>query len=76
VLPVTHTMQRLDGAALAELASAAQPQACLAARGDILAMSLLLVHRSLRATRPGHRRVVHLEYTAQIAAIPLPRSLG
>jgi hypothetical protein len=36
---------------------------CLADRGDIVAMRLLLLHRSQRAKMPAARRVIHIEYT-------------
>lgn len=37
---------------------------CIAAPGDALVMRPLLLHASSAAERPGHRRVVHLEFAA------------
>jgi Phytanoyl-CoA dioxygenase (PhyH) len=37
---------------------------CSANRGDIIAMSPLILHSSSRSTNPDHRRVLHIEYAA------------
>ncbi len=43
---------------------------CLARRGDIVAMSPLLLHRSQRARAPsGARRMLHLEYVARACGV-------
>jgi ectoine hydroxylase-related dioxygenase (phytanoyl-CoA dioxygenase family) len=65
VLPGTHALGRLDRAAIADAMTRHQPRLCLAARGDILVMRPLLVHRSQRARVPGRRRVLHIEYAAR-----------
>jgi ectoine hydroxylase-related dioxygenase (phytanoyl-CoA dioxygenase family) len=39
--------------------------ACLVSRGDVVLMRPLLLHASSKATRPTHRRVLHLEFAAQ-----------
>ena len=67
----SHGLGRLDKAAIAAVAQQGRQQLCLAARGDILAMRPLIVHRSQRARIPTRRRVLHLEY----AASPLPAPL-
>jgi hypothetical protein len=36
------------------------------ARGDIVAMCPLLIHRSQRARTPAARRVIHLEFCAVV----------
>lgn len=66
----SHRSGRLDKGAIAALLETATPMLCLAARGDILAMRPLTVHRSQRARRPGRRRVLHLDYAA--CALPAP----
>ena len=63
VLPGSHVCGRLNSASIAGLIETTPPLLCLAARGDIVAMRPLLVHRSQRARIPTvHRRVLHLEY--------------
>ena len=64
VVPGSHVQGRLDAAAIATVAADTPSLVCLAARGDIVAMRPLLVHRSQRAQRPAARRVVHIEFTA------------
>jgi hypothetical protein len=39
-------------------------QACCANGGDIVAMRGLTIHASERASRPGHRRVLHVDFSA------------
>jgi ectoine hydroxylase-related dioxygenase (phytanoyl-CoA dioxygenase family) len=67
----SHRQGRLEREAMGQVASAGETSLCLAARGDILAMRPLTVHRSQRAKRPTSRRVLHLEYTAQTLPPPL-----
>lgn len=62
VMAASHTLGRLESAAIGALVASAQPLLCLAVRGDIVAMRPLLVHRSQRARVPRARRVLHLEY--------------
>jgi hypothetical protein len=38
---------------------------CVAARGDVLLMRPLLLHRSARRTAGGHRRVLHVVYASE-----------
>lgn len=63
-LPGSHRQGRLGAAAIAEQVACGSPLLCLAARGDIVAMRPLLLHRSQRARKPAARRVIHIEYTA------------
>jgi hypothetical protein len=39
-------------------------EVCCAKAGDIVAMRGLTIHASERATRPGHRRVLHVDFSA------------
>ena len=41
------------------------PATCLVARGGAMVMRPLLLHASSKATRPAHRRVLHLEFASQ-----------
>jgi ectoine hydroxylase-related dioxygenase (phytanoyl-CoA dioxygenase family) len=67
VLPGSHVHGRLDRTRIAEVAGSGDALLCLAARGDILAMRPLLVHRSQRARQPKQRRVLHLEFAPETA---------
>jgi hypothetical protein len=71
VLTRSHRSGRLDRAAIAALARASDRVVCAAAKGDIVAMSPLTVHRSQRARRPQRRRVLHLELVAEVIAYEL-----
>jgi hypothetical protein len=62
VVPGSHVHGRLDAAAITFLVAEAPSLVCLAARGDIVAMRPLLIHRSQRAQTPAARRVVHIEF--------------
>jgi ectoine hydroxylase-related dioxygenase (phytanoyl-CoA dioxygenase family) len=62
VIPGSHTHGRLDSQAISRLVQSHTPLLCLAARGDIVAIRPLLVHRSQKARAPAARRVLHLEY--------------
>ena len=58
----SHRYGRLDAGAISGLRSAHPEHICEAKAGDILFMKPLLLHASSASTRPGHRRVVHVEY--------------
>lgn len=64
VLPGTHRSGWLEPKAIAESRGRVPEVACLAERGGVVAMRPLLLHASSPADRPGHRRVVHLEFAA------------
>lgn len=67
VIPRSHTQGRLEADAIARAVAETPPLLYLAARGDILALRPLLLHRSQRANRPTARRVIHIEYAAVAA---------
>ena len=71
VAPGTHRKGRLRESdyTAAELDKAAH--ACVVAAGDAVLMRPLLLHASRKATQPGGRRVVHVEYAAAL----LPQGL-
>jgi hypothetical protein len=71
VLPGSHRSGKLTDADITRLRAETPEFICLAARGDVLALRPLLLHASSAAQRPGHRRVLHIEY----AAHPLPGGL-
>lgn len=71
VIPGSHRLGRLAEAERARLVAAETAVPCLLPRGGVLLMRPLLLHASSAARRPGHRRVIHLEF----AAAPLPGGL-
>ncbi|MCP3098021.1 phytanoyl-CoA dioxygenase family protein [Myxococcus sp. K15C18031901] len=71
VLPGTHQQGKLTEADIAEHKSRVGAVACLACRGDVLAFHPLLLHASSPATKPGHRRVLHLEFAAEALPVGL-----
>jgi hypothetical protein len=72
VLPGTHALGRLSDEWALPPDVEARAFVCAADPGDILAFRPLLLHMSRKSTRPGHRRVIQIEY----AAAPLPPPLA
>lgn len=64
VLPGSHGHGRLSTDAIDRLRGEGEPVPCTCARGGALVMRPAILHASSPATRPGHRRVVHLEFAA------------
>lgn len=71
VVPGSHRYGKLSDTDIARVRGETPEFTCLATRGSVLAMRPLLLHASSAAQRPGHRRVLHIEY----AAHPLPCGL-
>lgn len=68
VPPGSHGAGRLDAAAIARRRRDVAEVVCAVPRGGVLAFRPLLPHASSAATRPHHRRVVHLEFA--VAELP------
>ncbi len=68
----THTAGRLKTPAIDSLRQEGRITACVAREGDALVMRPLLLHSSAPSRRPGHRRVIHLDFAAR----PLPHGLA
>jgi ectoine hydroxylase-related dioxygenase (phytanoyl-CoA dioxygenase family) len=64
VIPGSHAHGRLTADEIARWRAESEPVLCTSARGGALVMRPLILHASSPATRPGHRRVVHLEFAA------------
>lgn len=64
VLPASHREGFLDDARTGELIAAGEAVSCAADVGDVVAFRPLLLHRSPKAERASHRRVLHLELSA------------
>jgi ectoine hydroxylase-related dioxygenase (phytanoyl-CoA dioxygenase family) len=71
VLPGSHRLGVLDAPAIRSLRERVDEVACTVDAGGVVLMRPLLLHASSPAARPGHRRVVHLEF----AAADLPDNL-
>ncbi len=71
VIPGSHARGRLDTEAVQEWRARVPEVTCALPAGGLLLMRPLLLHASAPAVRPGHRRVIHLEF----AADPLPGGL-
>lgn len=76
MLPGSHRLGPLDAAAVAAAVAAGRAVACLAARGDVLAMHPLLLHASEPARVATHRRVLHLEFSDREPPCPLRWALA
>ena len=67
VMPDTHRDGRLSEAHIAALARSVTPVECVVGAGGVVAMRPLLVHASSKSTNGLPRRVIHVEYTTQVA---------
>jgi hypothetical protein len=66
VLPGSHRHGFLSSDEVKEWIATGREELCTARRGDVLAMRPLLLHASSRAASPNHRRVLHVEYAAEM----------
>jgi hypothetical protein len=71
VIRGSHTAGRLTNSAMQTLRESHGLTSCVVGAGDALVMRPLLAHSSGPSRRPGHRRVIHLDF----AAGPLPGGL-
>ena len=62
LLPGTHLQGRLAPVAIDAFKASRPPTVATCPAGGLLLMHPLVLHASSPATRPGHRRVIHLEY--------------
>lgn len=61
----SHQHGKLDSTEIEKWKQRSSPVTCNVAKGGVLVMKPLLLHSSSPATSPSHRRVVHIEYTAE-----------
>lgn len=66
VLPGTHRHGRLDDRQIDEFRSEIPEQPIVGPAGTVFAMRPLLLHASSPALNPRHRRVLHIEYAADL----------
>ena len=67
VLPDTHRMGRLSDERIRQLAQTVTPVDCTITAGGVIAMRPLIVHASSKSRGPLPRRVLHIEYAAEMA---------
>jgi ectoine hydroxylase-related dioxygenase (phytanoyl-CoA dioxygenase family) len=70
VLPATHRLGVLSEAEIAGLAYHSPKVGCLVSRGGVLSMKPLLIHASSRIAVSALRRVLHIEYAADLQVAP------
>lgn len=71
VLPGSHREGRLTALAIQAWRERMEPVSCLVDAGGAVLMRPLILHASSPATKPVHRRVIHLEFASK----PLPGGL-
>jgi hypothetical protein len=70
VIPGTHRHGRLTSDSITHWRNAGPIETCVVSRGGAVIMKPLLLHSSSPATKPGHRRVLHIEFASE--ALPKP----
>jgi len=65
VVPKSHRKGRLTASEIQDLHNANEIELCRVRRGDAFLMRPLLVHSSSVGTNPKHRRVIHIEFSAE-----------
>lgn len=68
VIPGSHQAGRLDSEAINQWRAEHPAVLCPVRKGGVLLMRPLTLHASSPAQNPGHRRVIHLEFTADVPA--------
>jgi ectoine hydroxylase-related dioxygenase (phytanoyl-CoA dioxygenase family) len=63
VVPGSHNLGLLEHSAIVECVRSNSTAHCVVSAGDAVLMRPLLLHRSRKAKRPSHRRVVHLDFS-------------
>jgi ectoine hydroxylase-related dioxygenase (phytanoyl-CoA dioxygenase family) len=71
VIPGSHRQARLSERQTELWKSSGKPVMCTVPSGGALVMRPLLLHSSSKATTPGQRRVLHLEFAAVDLPVPL-----
>ncbi|HED32706.1 MAG TPA: hypothetical protein ENJ08_00620 [Gammaproteobacteria bacterium] len=71
VIPQSHKSGILSQAEIKNIVNMEETCMCEARQGDLLLMRPHLLHASSKALKPGHRRVVHVEYSNYILPVNL-----
>lgn len=74
LIPGSHRAGILDREAIAQWTQS-EPWTCTCLAGQILAFSPLTLHSSSKARKPGHRRVIQLEYCSSNLPLELATSV-
>jgi Phytanoyl-CoA dioxygenase (PhyH) len=64
VLPGSHRAGKLNATEIQDWRKRVSTVDCVGKRGSVLMMRPLLLHASSTAQKPGHRRVIHLEFAS------------
>lgn len=70
VIPGTHRHGRLSSNAINDWRNKGLIETCVIPRGGAVIIKPLLLHSSSQATKPSHRRVMHIEFASE--ALPKP----
>ncbi len=65
VLPNSHRFGRLSALDIQSLRKTSRMEICSVKRGEAFLMRPLVVHSSSAGTSPSHRRVIHIEFSAE-----------
>ena len=71
VIPGSHKSGRLSASDIGAIRARDPEHACVAVRGAVIVLKQVVLHASSPATKPGHRRVLHIEQACE----PLPGGL-
>ncbi len=71
VLPKSHRHGRLTTAQIDRFKESQPPVTCCISAGGAVVMRPLILHRSEKATQSAHRRVLHMEFSAELLPEPL-----
>lgn len=63
VIPKSHAFGILTQQEITEVVNSHKPFLCEADEGDLVIMKPHILHSSSKSVNPGHRRVVHIEYS-------------
>jgi ectoine hydroxylase-related dioxygenase (phytanoyl-CoA dioxygenase family) len=66
ILPKTHKLGRLDATKIQEIKSNVKAFLCKARKGDCLLMKPLVLHSSSSGLSPKNRRIIHIEFSADV----------
>lgn len=72
----SHRYGRLPVGRVNEISRQSDTLACMGLAGDVLVMKTLAVHSSKPAIAPAHRRVLHVDYSANELPAPLQWQLA
>ncbi len=63
-IPGSHNSGKLDAEQIVAWREKQEPISCPANQGDVIVMRPLILHSSGKASKPEHRRVLHIEYAS------------